>query len=71
MSVINAHLHALVEDFRESGDVAEATLGLILKRQTDKLDGHELGHRLHEVISDLQGALHRFESEWWTVINND
>lgn len=63
MSVTNVQLHALVQDFYESQDVAERTLGYILIRQVDHLEGQDLSLRLKEVMRALQAACTKFSRE--------
>lgn len=59
-----ALLRNQIADFRESEDIFEATLGLILQRQTDRLDGEQFRTKVRELLDGLRTVLDRFDEEW-------
>jgi hypothetical protein len=70
LNVVNAELHALMEDFYESEDIFDRTLGYVLLRQADHLDGLALVERVREIAAGLAAALARFERQVQVVIED-
>jgi hypothetical protein len=60
----NAERHALIADYRASENIFEATVGEILLRQTDHLDGYALGFQVRLLTHQLVSAIERFEQDF-------